>query len=1768
MVDMVKSPPTSSGGLESLPARPPTPPRETQQRLSHQSQPLHPLLNLQTPPGHSTLSPSDSSFSISQRQRKKVDFTAQANYQEAPAYSNKKNAEGARQQARASAPSLVTSARPLKSILKPSPAGKHLDPVACDSADGARASLTTMLESTIRQLAGADRDCKIDAYMILVRALKVSNNLPDRIALQDKMGLFAQFIQRDITTKGSGDGLDSSLINHALTLLVTFQHFPAIASTLTSDFGVFITDHCIRSFEDPSIPKDVARHLMQVIASQDFSPKVMTAERIGRLVASLHNIENHLKGKSIIMSRIIIYRKLIKQSRQHMLLHSDWLLDLFTDMLSTLKEIRSAAIALGFDTCLNLGKEKQLSKRVLEILQVAVDNTKYIEYYIEKLKSMTKEKTESAVVPQIWSVIVLLLRFPIDRWEYFVPWLDIIQKCFNSSDWQTKHEANFAWNRLVYVLQQNETSFYKTLGTMCQPFVSQLRRKVTGAKQEDLRQTVLGSIGNLYYYAFKPNTNLAHLDTLWRTCVVPVMSQLAMPEGEPKGKDDSAFSRSNGLTSAATLLTGLLDSSTPRIWKDDRVFDKAPIKFDELPALDSKWVRRNAPKIFLVISPILEVNFLELSDASSSASQLWHTVINAVVAASSKEVKVSIDTATFIGSALGFLLRIWSSGLDDTDVAQGRRFLSAVQQYLAVMLGSLGLLPFTEKQLSINKQNTFVPAATPSHREVKSHNGTKSPLYHLFWILSTQSPNIPDDEHSLIMVRSVLSPFFATRTALARRDLAYSLMHSLGQESSCSSANWQFIAEILETALSDSQGSHSSVSSSAASALGHEYRGIVKHLERGLMTTPNLRWDSWHSLFTSITDRAIAETGVAGSAMAIIEPLAKVTLECLPTGIEALSDSMRNVGCVLISCATQPRDRQALETSRRRLWGTLAAGTRSASFDPFDNLYRLINSLLIRSYNKLSAGGTEEPTNRMLGEVAAFLARSNAQLALATLQNLQPGISRWVQDADNRYDSRQLSPVSTAVQILWTRARNIIGGGEGLGHVELDSVELLLCAALQSKHAKLVESAIALWNEAFEHAETVVYPEQLKTVLLAISGNASIVLPGLQIPSQEESLREVTFPESQHVELDENLPSDEHARLPKPTPKGVSQPRKVFSPQISSPAGSVRLSFPAVKSIALTPRRALRKRERKRTGPARLRHDDSQIQFSAIESSSPSHEADTQRLTERQVEIRERQRGASALYSDLRSDADQDIAMKEIEPELPQQAVQRGPATVLTTPERSQAFDHFVSSTPTPRRGQSALVMDEQDGMDDVPSSPPEPRRNLLPKMRTRSRSNSSIMDDFQFSSSPVAGSPTTERQIFDRVDVVASGYTITSSEEGHNPLHAEALSTSPQATELSPAKPSQRPSTPPQRRRTRSAHDSPRSDVGNEEYVDALTSPQHRSPREMHTNGHLEVSHDARIPRGAIVSRSFDLSEGEEHSMARLVVELDSRRCDPVPPQDSPSPNKTAKTMHGLMPECITVEGETNSQAGTPRRSPRHSQIPSPINPSTPQVAESPPGLRRSERKRKRTNEVADSTQKKPKHRIVEPDAMSFAISESQSSSDDDLSSSAAEDEKTGREPSQELGEPTSSSPLSFHDDSTTEVYTMLDHADANSSDISETEAVNSQVLAEASQDGYSSFSVRGALADGTNRVKEETALTYSAADLGEEAADVMMEDMAVISQDTKAPGVESVSASIMTSLRAGLCALQTAQLSRHEVYEIEDMFMDIKKALYAAEGRSRSGR
>ncbi|KAK3336482.1 Rap1-interacting factor 1 N terminal-domain-containing protein [Cercophora scortea] len=1775
-----------SNALDSLPPRPPTPPRETHHNeatapsrhalgsidtLSVSSQHLH------TPPGINSPLSSATTNSTSRRARKRVGFSAKAEYKEAPVY-----AEGDIRKQHPTPVSLPRSAtKPVKSILKvtvhePNP----LDPANGSTSDPAdpNTNLAMMLGSTIQQLAGGDRDAKVDAYMMLTRAWKASNNLPDRVALQEKMGLFMQFMQRDIVAKSPEGNVDSSLVNHTLNLLITFLSFPAIATTITNDFGVFIIDHCIRSFEDASVPKDVARHLMQVIHLQNFSPKVMTSDRVGRLVSALHNIEEHVKGKSIIMSRVLIYRKLVKQSRQLMVIHSDWLLDLFTDMLSNLKDIRSSAIALGLDAAFSIGHEKQLSRKVMEVFNLAMEEKRYIEYYEERLKAMTKEKHDSDVVPQIWSVVILLLRIPMDRWEFSTPWLQLIQSCFNSSDFPTKIAANHAWSSLVYLMQKEERSYPKFLSKcIMTPLTSQLKRKGAGKTSEELRKAVLGVICSVFYYTFKPNTTSTLLDGYWESSVKPVVAILL---------DSKADAPLDNLHQASAILSGLFDCTT-RMWKEDHIMESPMVRPEELPAIDSKWIRRNASRVFVSVEPILEKDFLALADNSSPTYRLWYTLVAAVASAASKEIKVSKDTTVFVAEALNALQKVWKRG---PSVAEGAndgavKFLLAARAFLEIMISSLGLLPFTEKAN-------------------KNQGVAKAPLYTVFTMLSTLPPGVADDNDFAEFFGSVFAPFFVSKSDKAKMDLVQDLFSTIPLETPRPYGPWLLAAGKISSWLGPGQNSNVSSNSANETPVGHDYRDIVKVLERGIRSTPNLPWEHWKSLFQTLYERVREETGDAGVAIVAIEPLAKAVLDQLDLGRPNIP-SANSISCVteLLSVASQPRDRQAVDAARRRLWGTVLAGPRSSSFDTFDHLYKAVNEVLVCLYQDYDPAGSDAAVHLLI-EIGGFFDRCNRQLFLKSMAVLQDGFLPWLQDTKRLLGS-QTSTASAAIKLLWDKLSSLIAESER-PEEQLETLERLFCAAFGSSHRYIVNSGVTLWNRLFEHAESLDYPEKLKCALMLLQPHVDIVLPGLDVSSGEHSGQHPLFIDSAE-EL--SLPGAHYTRGSR-----RATARSALSSRNGTPEPG-KLKVLAKKHPVVSPKpKSKPSAVKRRNVTPRLRHDDSQVQFAAIEKSpSMGHVLESQVLTDRQREVRERQRENIALFPEIRSSpgAKNKDPVVQIQPHKPTPDDPR--SRIATTPEPEGGFDDFVTSTPTPRRGQALAILDQD--MNDPPSSPPEPRRNpLAAEIRSRSASNI-LLDDWQFSSSPVSGSPNPSHQAANP-DLPARdehmGEVSSPEVDEDLPLQQEPTMDEPepeQELEQEPELPIENhvmndvdvsndpsavpgeesselsipetPSTPPRFSRPPQPQETPKSEP--EEYVDAPTSPLPPTPKRPQVPiGAPDAA--GFIEKQPLPSRdSFYISDADERSLLRLVVELDGGNLDRSEYiRPSVSPEKAGSKLPSL--DCIVVgDGPKKPEL---RRSPRKSKVDPLLAgiPSTEAVAQTPssqphePEIGRPKRKRA-SSKTQDHVGKKRKQHDCSDEV--DKVPDSQGALDLPEVNAMQTQQLEGNALPDPHADDSSSS--SFSDNE--ELPVLQPHEASIPMDMecppSDDHDVQSQIALESM-----SHIVRQEIDDivptSVEHIDTVEAMQINVEEADEEEEEEEREDNQFAMEDVHDKGVQTeyeISETessrapelnqmqiIMGLLRNGLDELRTARLSRGEVYQIEDMFMDMKRELYEAEKRGRA--
>jgi hypothetical protein len=1177
------------------------------------------------------------------------------------------------------------------------------------------AGFAIMLESVAKQLAGGDRMSRVDAYMSLSGVLKATGNLPDPRALRDKMGLLAQFVQRDITAQLPSGAADTVLINNALILLASLFWK---TEPLPTDFSVFVLEHAIATFEDPQVSKDVAKHLMFVVGQQNFPPKIMTPERAARVLKATHEIAEHVRGKSIVLGRLGIYRKLLKQAKPALVANNDWLKDMFEDMLVSVKEVRSPVIAFGFEAALQFGTQLKVSRAVVELFQAPHEKGgKYGNYYASRLNTAIQTKQDVPSVPQIWSVVTLFLRSrpsQLEHWEFMTPWFQTLQKCFNSGDPEVKREANFAWNRLVFAIRPDEKTNPRFIKMLHQPFIGQLNRKNSSKQGKEMFQVTISSICNLLYYTLNPAASHAQLSLYWDSYVVPLVGKLATTTTEQGA--DKGTPGLDGVEQAIEILRSLLEPSTQSSatpWKQDRAMAAELVKPNELPSLDSKWVRKNCVPVLDVMEQLLEQRFADLGKAHSPTTELWRSFLMTVAAAGAKEIKVSNETMECVARIFTMLRRFWQKGpqpAKQREVMDPAAYLDGMVYLITESVSILGILPFTEKKLSITEQNAFLAVATPSsHRLPKT---IKSPLQYLILLLVEAASDLQCATTYKAAVRAILNPFYEARTSRTSRfefcqDLVQCLPEAVrGSDISPAETVWCVLADMLAGAISegaDDGHSHTPSSSANKKQEGDVLRGIVRVLEYGLTTVVLEGIPHLETLFRAASSYIRAEVGDGGHALCLVDPLARCLGDQLGrTDVRALA----GMCAVLVGDACYPVDAQSLEAARRRLWGASTNSPKPASTDPYKYLYGTVNVYLEKCYEECSKDAIG--ADALLSGVTVLIERCPGANSLDLFAAIGSGGGCWIQDVNGAVKSRSLT--AKAVTALWEAIRSqavtTISGVDST--IALSKLEALLSAGLNSKRKPIANSAITLWNTTFGTQSTLIYPTDVAKALARLRPVADLKLP--TFPAAYDEAATPSGP--QFMDSDSDSQALSFRCSSRPASRGVT-PYMESSPlpshrKAKSPHPSIEMSKSASKKRLSTRASKLSEKKKRDTTP-RLRHDDSQIQFAAIESSPTAD--DSQLLTDHQREVKERQQEeAAAMFPDLRKSprmktrrSGERLALSS---DLPvTEGTTWGTPSISRVAERE---DDFITSSPTPRRETSSEGLLGKEEEDDVPSSPPK----------------------------------------------------------------------------------------------------------------------------------------------------------------------------------------------------------------------------------------------------------------------------------------------------------------------------------------------------------------------------------------------------------------------------------------------------------------------------
>ena len=724
---------------------------------------------------------------------------------------------------------------------------------------------------------------------------------------------------------------------------------------------------------------------------------------------------------------------------------------------------------------------------------------------------------------------------------------------------------------------------------------------------------------------------------------------------------------------------------------------------------------------------------------------------------------------------------------------------------------------------------------------------------------------------------------------------------------------------------------------------------------------------------------------------------------------------------------------------------------------------------------------------------------------------------------------------SHQIRDVWNQFCIDLTRNSRLGKEELDELEILLTAAFKSRHRHIVNRTAEMWNDMFKDVECLECPESLLSTISSLPFKAELALPGIEQSSGSFGAQATSFLSSQE-DVSFDAPSSASTR---------SRARQALPRAMPSSGTSTRSSSRKRRRDATTPQKSESKAG-KRTSTPRLRHDNSQITFAPI-TSSPLRQEESQHLTERQKETRQKQRDAAAIYSDLRTSSpapSNDVAGQTAEklPSPKKQGLQDG------TPERAKSYEDLISSTPTPRRGQVLHL----DDLNDPPSSPPEPRPNPLSgEIQSRSRHSDSMEHwNLDFSSPPSGNHVTSHQQVDGEAELPRLVLTDDSTQqktneqlngEAHDPvkvipssIEQDERKVSSKGRKKARRKTLEEPSTPPRQRTSDvsiKGHETPKS--GEDEFVDARSSPQISSP--------TQAKAMAKVG-----------------SKSRLVVELEAKDGGlSTTWEGSPSPDKNPQEE---VQECIMVHTDESSPPRPPparrtRQSTKRSA--SPVIPSTQaELADVGSQEQGDDKKRKRSGpETGGGYGKRlrssqggssqdvddPRRRDMEN---SSPVRELRSSRRDRRSRTRQSSRKTGN-----------------------------NREGSNLSQPAASEAVEPEKQSRAQDGGDTDEELMSQLVTESSAASRDHSLSVApdAADLPSTIEDsVVMGEKALSKGDAEPASVSGSHASnkpgeVMDMLRGGLKGLREAALSRNEVYKIEDMLMDIKRELFEAEKRGR---
>ncbi|XP_014557158.1 hypothetical protein COCVIDRAFT_37267 [Bipolaris victoriae FI3] len=1208
--------------------------------------------------------------------------------------------------------------KPLKSILKPSD-GTPTPPPADDAVAAHKfKSFAEMLESIVKLLASSERSSRLDAYKSLERTMQAYDKIPDEQALKQKMSLLTQFIRRDSQAPSmTGTGLDSQLVGQAMKLLMALFRIPDLLSTMDDDFCTFIIERIIRMASDNSIPKTVVNVHLAVLMQQNFRPKIVTVTRVEKALDALDTIHERVSGNAVQAYRIRIYRKFIQQRPDVMIKYTErWFTFTLKALVSTSKDISQSALDTTVTAAKSIGHDRNVARSVLAVLNRTKSDGGTIAGVFTKELGRMLDGDHAVSVPQIWAAVTGLLKDSLngDMFTAMKEWLEVFQSCVSSEKEQVRIHSNVAFCFLLYSVNLGPNTTEAWSKMFLSIALHALQRSTSAKKPE--RAPISSGYFTLLYYGLRPTVSFAQLDRYWNEFVASVWNPLI--HSAP----------GQHALPACRLVSALLGGSR-KPWNECRALDLRPqymIQRGELPLVDPRWVRKSIARVLRFVETLLDATLLtETKDPEDEpVKAMWLSLISSLVEASSKEIMASTETKDAMAQIINLLRRIWDRHTAKLAVPQKKEDIWADKFCFLIetVIQKMGPFQFADKSLSRNDKNEFEVASTPSHRS-RSHSTRTSPLLYLIDLLVTQSEGKLADPVRLRVMEVIIKPCFAAQnTRLGKLELLRDCAATVGGslKGAVSSSFWAQITSLLNATLKESVVASNE---RVLGPLGKEYDTVVEVLGLGadsLMNKP-----CGYEVLSTLIDTARREAGEGALILGVIEKVSEFVVKRVP---EEEQSSCLPYASILLRNLPKQMSRKLLDQGRQNLWPSNQFTGRNADFDPYVHLYGAVAAVSTAAYRDLDRDDVESRKDFLSALAMSIQHCPTSQLAVY-LRKTQVWITVWIEDPEEKMQSRDepLKNLHREVVRMWQEVSKAIERLPRKDSQTLLHLETLITAGFVSRRRSIVNISIETWNSTFGKEDSLQYPANLEQALRRLRGSVDLSLPSLEV-RKEDATHQPSFYES-------DTSTDDIKRLFK-SPRVKDSPFKISKSTRRSASRS-----PAV------PKSASRRTPARGTPKARLRHDNSQIQFEPIVS-SPSNPFDqeSQLLTEHQKEMIDRQRHSTGLFANISAlsprpdevplpmEIDSDALTAD---DLPDHSVQ---ATPLKTLAAMGPMDAYLGYSPTPhtRKSIQNVVSEDTDvatptavrsiryAADDEPrSSPPDFRKTTQLEVDTN---NSAVL--------------------------------------------------------------------------------------------------------------------------------------------------------------------------------------------------------------------------------------------------------------------------------------------------------------------------------------------------------------------------------------------------------------------------------------------------------